>query len=929
MLNICRRAKFSWVGVALAGAVLGAGCGLSVSSEERLQRAEAALAGGETGAAEVELRSLLRNEPDNGTARALLGELLLDSGRLPAAEKELRRAIELGDRSAPRLYQHAEALLGTGDHAGALSRTEELDGTNPEVMLLRAEALAGLERYDEARRLFRSLDGTPVEPQSRLGMALLVLPDLGAARAELEQAVFIDPTYNNAWLLKGEIEMAAADLTAASASFERILANNSAKGGSDSAELTALYHLVTLRLAEGQKSAADALLTRLDTIAPGHPIRELAEAKVATADRDWPRANTAVRNALKMIPDNSQALTVAGAVSLASANFGQAKVYLNRAIVTDPGNTSARRLLAESELRRADPAEAARLMASGRVDRVDAESQVLLGIAQFESGDAVAAVETLQRSLAANPEDVALIIRTVQVLLANNADAEARDVANRYGASLESEPAVLAILDATFAVRDGDLGAVRKGIDEALAAYPEDARLALAAAQVMWQIGEPDRAIAALEQARGTPEASYTATVLLAELALRQSQLDRASVYLDAVEDQAEDATPGLLRYALLGRLGDYGAAREALANAYRQFPDDNRVAVQYANVLRRHGDTDQASKILEQAALRFPDNVDVLLALASLRGALGEDDAAVDTLRSAADVVPGRLDVKLLLARAVAAVGDTDEAGVLTGELLRSASGMYGARVLELELALETGADETLRLADRLEADFPGNAGATIARARTYLRRDDVRGAINIVKDAIDRDPAGELAIELFELSRIAGLATPERVLDDWLAENPADPSVLLRRAAIHQSVGETQAARDKYERLLDAQPTNYVALNNLAWLLEQDDARQALVYAERAFEVAGGLPSVRDTYGWLLFNSGSVDKGSALLAEAHAAAKQRDGDIAYHVAVAQQRAGATAAAIATLTDALALPGEFSQRATAAALLESLTASN
>ena len=182
----------------------GPGAASAYPAKSGFSGAEAALAGGETGAAEVELRSLLRNEPDNGTARALLGELLLDSGRLPAAEKELRRAIELGDRSAPRLYQHAEALLGTGDHAGALSRTDELDGTDPEVMLLRAEALAGLERYDEARRLFRSLDGTPVEPQSRLGMALLVLPDLGAARAELEQAVFIDPTYNNAWLLKGE-----------------------------------------------------------------------------------------------------------------------------------------------------------------------------------------------------------------------------------------------------------------------------------------------------------------------------------------------------------------------------------------------------------------------------------------------------------------------------------------------------------------------------------------------------------------------------------------------------------------------------------------------------------------------------------------------------------------------------------------------------
>ena len=95
------------------------------------------------------------------------------------------------------------------------------------------------------------------------------------------------------------------------------------------------------------------------------------------------------------------------------------------------------------------------------------------------------------------------------------------------------------------------------------------------------------------------------------------------------------------------------------------------------------------------------------------------------------------------------------------------------------------------------------------------------------------------------------------------------------------------TQSAPEKalksYEVIIKSQPNNAIALNNLAWLnMESDNIDAALVYTAKAYELAGNIPNISDTYAQILLKSG--DKVAALekANEAYTLSKGSNIDIA-----------------------------------------------
>ena len=88
-----------------------------------LDKARDSFAKGDIKAAGIELKNALQKDPGNAEARLLLGELYLKLGNGLAAEKEFRRAQELGTircaGGSPRQgIDPARRLLGGTDPAG-------------------------------------------------------------------------------------------------------------------------------------------------------------------------------------------------------------------------------------------------------------------------------------------------------------------------------------------------------------------------------------------------------------------------------------------------------------------------------------------------------------------------------------------------------------------------------------------------------------------------------------------------------------------------------------------------------------------------------------------------------------------------------------------------------------------------------------------
>ena len=113
----------------------------------------------------------------------------------------------------------------------------------------------------------------------------------------------------------------------------------------------------------------------------------------------------------------------------------------------------------------------------------------------------------------------------------------------------------------------------------------------------------------------------------------------------------------------------------------------------------------------------------------------------------------------------------------------------------------------------------------------------------------------------------------------------------VLLGQAAM--LTGNAQEAIQHYRVVVDGNPTNTVAMNNLAYLLSEnaDKTDEALKYAQRAKELQPDRADITDTLGWILFRKGVYDQAIGYLQEA--ANKDRSALYKYHLGIACWKAG------------------------------------
>jgi Flp pilus assembly protein TadD len=142
---------------------------------------------------------------------------------------------------------------------------------------------------------------------------------------------------------------------------------------------------------------------------------------------------------------------------------------------------------------------------------------------------------------------------------------------------------------------------------------------------------------------------------------------------------------------------------------------------------------------------------------------------------------------------------------------------------------------------------------------------------------------------------------------------------------AEINIAVGKLDEAAKYLELLLKQKPHEAVALNNLAWVYQQqgkDVRAQAL--ARQAYVLSPG-PQTADTLGWILTTSGDAKRGAALLRQA-AGDGTGDPSILYHYAVALNDSGDRVAAKKALETVVAKQGQFKEKDLAQKLLDDLS---
>lgn len=837
--------------------VLLTGCNRTHGENELLADARQYAARGEARSAIIQLKNVLQRAPDNGQARLMLGQLYLDIGDMPSADKELRRALALKVPPADVWPPLGKVLLLQGQYQRLLDELPA-DDQQADWLALRGHALFGLHHDEEARAVFTRIAAQHAGTVAALlGQARLALQDdrKEEALALVRKAVAQQGNDVEALRLLGDVLRLLDNNAEALTVYQRILKLHPA-------QVQAHVDLASLYIQSGKLEEARKELQIARQTTPNSLLLIYTQALLEFREGKMTQAQDHLALVLRAAPDHLPSNLLMGAVLRSKKAYAQAEQHLRKFLQAYPGHPYASKLLASVLINTGTPAQA------------------------------LAVVEPLFDSQQRDPEMMAL---AGELYMRLRQYAKAADYFERASKLSPQAPMLHAALGMSH------LGE-----------------------------GNNDLAIAELEQAAGLDSKSSRIGALLVMSLLRSHQYDKALAAVLRLESQYPDnpMVHNLKGGVLLMKRNTTGA-RASFERALQLdplfLPAMDNLTTMDINTKK----PEQARQRLEAALAKDKSNVDLMLALASLAATQGRPDIVKNWLERATQAKPEALEPALRLVQFYARSNDSAKALMLGQKLLTSYPSH--AQLLTLVASLQSRSGQTEAALDSwtklasLQPESP-DILLQLAAARDAVHdrdgaREALRKAVALYIKAYEAQPSPVTAQALYSALIQGGETAAAAIhMKKWLASHAGDHASRLYYASSLLAMKDYPASTTQFEQVLKQVPGHAVALNNLAWLYQQQRDPRALAYAEQAYKLAPDNPAMSDTLAWLLVEQGRLDRALPLLKQAVAKAPTST-ELRFHYGVALSKSGDQRAAREQLEPLLAIK-DFDHRDAVKALL-------
>lgn len=844
--------------VAIAAAVT-AGCAQD-DPGQLLQDANAAFAKGEFRTAEIHLKNLLQEQSENVDARLLLAKTYAAGRNWPLAEKEFRRALELGasvDAVGPGLL---EAMFESRDFEGVIEQASKLEPKQPEAQAEVAvwAGRAWLQQGDaeRARQAFQqALAARPSLAKAKVGLLTVQAGEGDEARAralESLNAILADaPDSHEALMLQAQLRFASGDLDGARVPLETVVA-------ATPSDLVARSTLVAIDLQRKDGEAAKTHLDELLRRAPGWPVGLTQKAQLELLNGKRESARDTALEALKGAPEYLPALAIAGSTSLELGALEQAEHYARQMMRVAPQSATGHRLLASTFLKRGEPGAALRVVEPLlQLSPDDPQLLVMAGEAALRSGDAAGSEKYFARAASLDRNDprkrVGLALARFETGDRAGAMAEL-ELATEMDGGSQADQILIATLIA------------ERRFDEALAAIaelekkkPAVGEVALLRGRVALAKGDDVQARSQFEQALLEDPTLLPAVAILATMDVKDGKPDVARKRFEALVEKK----PGDIR-ALLGLAkltADTGGlpseVRALLARAHDADPNSEIAALAYAQSLVAEGKTADAIQLLDSNIRNHPDWTRAQEALASVHIRAGEKEKARTLVDRIARARPDDAGTQF---RTGALYNNLGDFAAALERFQRAQALKPDAAEPRVNIALAQARmgrmDDAHATAQALQKDHPRNPVGWALEGELLRSAQKWREAAAAFGKAAALEPAlGANAFRQHDsLLRAGATAEADKLLQGWLAspENEANLSLYLGERALGRQ-DYAEAAR-RYETAVKADPRNVIARNNYAWALHQLKDPRALEVAEEAYRRAPNAAAVVDTLAGIL---------------------------------------------------------------------------
>jgi tetratricopeptide (TPR) repeat protein len=347
-------------------------------------------------------------------------------------------------------------------------------------------------------------------------------------------------------------------------------------------------------------------------------------------------------------------------------------------------------------------------------------------------------------------------------------------------------------------------------------------------------------------------ESDADALFARSQLAAMHGDLDSAT----RLVDRAIVIAPGrsdLLSWAgrLAVNVGNQSLALKRYRESWQAAPDDPKVAMSYAELLKRNQDLKTALTVLSQ----LPDSPDMRFARLVFALDAGDRDSAE----------------KLYQGFAGAAYED------------QSATAFQAAQSAEL-LGLTS---EAISWYEKVSGE--NLFRAVMRRAFLWAELGEVEEGRNLLAQMrMQSEPAAITQSYLAEAQILQAAGRNQQaadVLTEGLDSFPENLAMRYSRALLAVSLGRIDVAESDLRLIIEAEPENAAAINALGYTLadltERFDEAEELI--QRAYELQPDDPSIIDSMGWISYRLGRLKEAERYLREAWS--QLRNAEIAAHL--------------------------------------------
>ncbi len=432
-------------------------------------------------------------------------------------------------------------------------------------------------------------------------------------------------------------------------------------------------------------------------------------------------------------------------------------------------------------------------------------------------------------------------------------------------------------------------------LDELLAKPADFPRALIEVGDFHRDTGNTNEAIRLYDEAAKVEALRDDAAKRKASIFLSQGKNQEAAALYQKITASAPADREARVNKAILRIDSDIAGAIKEMRDLIREMPDNALLRYSLGRALLMQGDAGQAAYEFREAVRRQKYYAAPRLALAEISLEAGQYAEALQHANDLLSYEPTNTLARLFRSAGLTGVGNLVEARKELNRLTREFPNYLDARIqLALLLIAEKNTAEARRVLEKVrESSKPNDLRPLLGLAEISIAQGEPAKALELLEQEAARNPKSiplrmSLARTAFRLGNYAKAADEYNKLSksdprpndvftrlgevqyrmgDYTdavaafqtarAVMPQDEEVQLFLGVSFEALGRKQEAIQVYRALLSRRPNSPLALNNLAYLLSEDESKldEAFSLSQRALQQLAKEPTFMDTMGWIYY--------------------------------------------------------------------------